>query len=269
LTSNALSDYHVHTKWCGHATGEVYEYVEAAIARGLSEIGLSEHLPMPIPGDDKINLTDEEMDIFIREVDQARERYRGDITVKLGGECDYFPDEEELIDSIIRRYPFDYVIGSLHYLGDWGFDNERYMHVYDERCVMDIYREYFSTAVSAVRSGFFDIFGHIDVVKKFGHFPDEDYSHLHRELAQALSDQGMSFEINTAGKDKPVGEIYPSESLLCQLATLKVPATLGSDAHAPEQVGRYFDQAVRLLKKCGITGLARFDRRVRTVEPLS
>jgi len=268
VTVSSLVDYHVHSKWCGHATGELDEYVEAAIACGLAEIGLSEHLPIPIPTDEKINLTAAEMETWVRQVHDARDRYRGDIVVRLGGECDFIPGQEAAIAALIGRYPFDYVIGSVHFLGDWGFDNPRQMHVYDQRDLMQVYAEYFSVAAAAAESGFFDVLGHADLVKKFGFRPKQDYSHLLEGLAETLAAAGMCVEVNTAGMDKPVGEIYPGEPLMRELAARDVPVTLGSDAHAPAEVGRYFGQAVPLMKRCGFAELSRFERRRRFTTPL-
>lgn len=263
-----LIDYHVHSRWCGHATGEVHEYVEAAIARGLSEIGLSEHLPVPIPTKVKINLTEAELEHWVAEVLRARDEYRRDIVVRLGSECDFIPGHEHCIERILSRYPFDYVIGSVHFLGQWGFDSPDQIDEYGRRDIFEAYREYFAMAVRAVRSGFFDLFGHADLIKKFGIRPQQACSEMHQELALALSESDMCFEVNTAGMDKPVQEIYPSNDLLLELARRGVPVTLGSDAHAPGEVGRYFDLAVAQLRQAGFTRLVLFENRRRATRPL-
>ena len=268
MSARNLIDYHVHSKWCGHATGEVHEYVEAAIALGLAEIGLSEHLPIPVPTTSKVNLTDEELEIWVGQVDRARERYRSEIVVRLGGECDFIPGQEQRIERLLARYPFDYVIGSVHFLGQWGFDNPEEIEGYQRREILAAYREYFATATAAIRSGFFDILGHADLIKKFGFRPQQDISDLLAALGDDLGTAGMCLEVNTAGLDKPVKEIYPSQALLSELARKRVPVTLGSDAHAPGEVGRYFERAEALLKRCGFTELATFERRQRSSRAL-
>jgi len=257
-----LIDHHVHTRFCGHATGEMEDYVETAIARGLGGIGFSEHFPAEIPIPDKVNATREEMAIVVRRVDELREAYRGRIRILLGGEVDYFPGREEAIAAMLRDYSLDYVIGSVHFVEDWPVDHPDYVDVTFGRFgVLGIYKRYFAAVLGAIRSGLFDIIGHLDVVKKFGHRPEEDWSELADEVAAAIGTAGMCVDVNTAGLDKPVAEIYPSADLLRRCAQHGAGATLGSDAHAPGEVGRYFNQAVELVRGCGFTSITQFQLR--------
>ncbi len=263
-----LQDYHVHTRWCGHATGEIRDYIERAIEIGLGEIGFSEHLPVPIPIDEKINLTEKELELFSRELMSLRDEYRSQIAVKFGGECDYIPGQEDLIRRMLGNYPFDYVIGSVHFLKEWAFDHPKFTEPYHRVDLLEIYTWYFRTACDAAKTGFFDIIGHCDVIKKFGFRPSQAFDHLHAEFADTMVKADICFEVNTAGLDKPVKEMYPSPSLLAELSRRNVPVTLGSDAHAPSELGRYFDQAVPLLLANGFSQLAHFTGRKRTLTAL-
>lgn len=263
-----IADYHVHTRWCGHGTGEIREFIERAIEIGLGEIGISEHLPIPVPLEEKMNLSESEMEEFAKELLRLRDEYRSQIVVKFGGECDYIPGQEGLIQGVLKKYPFDYVIGSVHFLNEWAFDHPKFTEPYRRVDLLEIWTWYFQTACDAAETGFFDIIGHPDVIKKFGFRPGQAFDHLHREFAQTLARAKICFEVNTAGLDKPVKEMYPSPELLAELRRCEVPVTLGSDAHQPLELCRYFERALALLKEHGFTESARFTGRQRTLTPL-
>jgi len=165
---------------------------------------------------------------------------------------------------MLHEYPLDYVIGSVHYVGDWPVDHPGYTSMFDEIGVMEAYRRYFKTVIGAARSGLFDIIGHADVVKKFGHRPEEDWSDLAERVAKAVGAAGLCVDLNTAGRDKQVGEFYPSRDLLQRFAHHGAGLVFGSDAHAPEEVGRYFEEAVKLAVECGFRSIAQFASRRRT-----
>ncbi len=263
-----LTDCHTHTKYCCHAWGEMREYVDAAIDRGLGGIGFSIHLPAETPTDERFNVTRDEMAIIMRTVEELRTDLAGRIRISLAGEADYFPDREDAIAAMLDEYPLDYVIGSVHYVDDWPVDHPGYTSKFDEIGVMEAYRRYFNTVIGAARSGLFDILGHADVVKKFGHRPEEDWSDLAERVAEATGAAGLCIDLNTAGRVKRVGEFYPSRDLLERFARHGAGLTLGSDAHAPEEVGRHFEEAVELAVECGFSSIARFENRRRTDMPL-
>lgn len=263
-----LVDYHVHTKWCGHAVGEPEEFVEVALSRGLAEIGFSAHLPITIPTDEKLTLELGELDLLAERVEKLREQFGGRITVRLAGEADYIPGSEAEISRVIGRHPLDYVIGSVHFIGDWGVDNPGNTAEYERRDVRLAYEQYFALLQQAVETGLFDIIGHLDLMKVFGYRPPGGYFDMAQGVLRAIAARNLCIDVNMGGLDKPVGEAYPSQELLTECCRLGIGATLGSDSHRPEQVGRYFDRAVDALRSAGYREIALFDRRRRTDTPL-
>ena len=249
-----LPDYHIHTARCGHATGSMKEYVEHALARGLKEIGFADHIPMywldENRRDPELAMPDAELPRYVEEVEKLRSSYRG-INIRLGIEADYIPGCEEQLQRIIQRYPFDYVLGSIHYVNGWGFDNPAYIHRYRETDLDQLYRDYFLLLQQAAQSRLFDIMAHPDLVKKFGFRPRGDLRRLYLETAKAVVRAGVCLEVNTAGLRTPAGEIYPAPDFLHMCKKFAVPVTTGSDAHKPDQVGFGFDRATEMLTGAG------------------
>lgn len=265
-----IVDYHTHTSLCKHAVGEAWEYVEKAIEFGLDEIGCSEHIPMPGGFDEKHRMSLEEYTrIYAPAVRELVGRYKDRIRVRRGIEADYFPGTEAWVSGFIREQEFDYVIGSVHFLGSWGFDDIIFVHQYDERDVDEVYEQYFDAVKRSATSGMFDIIAHCDLVKKFGHRPSRNLRDIAWEAMKTIRDEGLCVEINTSGLRKPVKEVYPSGTILEIIRELGIPLTLGSDAHAPEDVGRDFDSAVGLVERYGGGKIAVFEGRQRRMVPVS
>ena len=263
------SDYHMHTKWSGHATGEMRDYVETGVARGLAEIGFSVHMPITIPFEKKLYLSKDEMPLYIDEARRLQDEFAGRILILIGGECDYAPGQEDEIETAISAYPFDYMYGAIHFIDGWSHDNPECKDRWETGDVAAIYRRYYELLCAAARSGFYDIVSHFDLVKKFGYRPQEDVSESEEAAAEAVARAGMAVEINTSGFDKPAREQYPSESILRRLCKKGVPVCFGSDAHAPHEVARHFDRAYPLAHSVGWRTLARFQGRRRFEVPLT
>ncbi len=260
-----LPDYHLHTTLCNHASGEMEAYVERAIELGIPEIGFSEHMPvMPEP---HLCMSYDDLPFYIEKVQELRERYRGRIVIRLGAEMDMNLDRADEIESIIERYEFDYVIGSIHYLDGWPFDQIQYKHKFEEERLEDIYERFFDTIINAARSGLYDIAGHIDNLKRMGYHPKSDMTQTYNRVALALKEMDLAFEINTSGYDYPAGEAYPSPQFLKIMNSRGVPVTVGSDSHKPEHVGRYFEQAAEVLRNASYDNVAYFENRSRILKP--
>jgi histidinol-phosphatase (PHP family) len=266
-----LVDYHTHTTRCGHASGSMEEYVERALALGLAEIGFSDHIPLyflpPEKRDRTLAMAEAELPEYVESVLRLRQRYP-DFTLRLGLEADYFPGHEETLRRLLEPYPWDYVYGSVHFLDDWGFDDPRHVDRYLSWDVDELYRRYFDHVRTAAATGLFDVMGHLDVIKKFGHRPTGDPSPLYAEVAAALKAADVALEVSTAGLRKPVREIYPGPDLLAHCARLGVPVALGSDAHSPAEVGFAFDRALEALRSAGYRETVRFELRRRIPNPL-
>ena len=249
-----LPDYHTHTARCGHASGRPRDYVEAALARGLGGLGVADHLPLLPDRDPELSMSACELNDYITEVQELKVRFPD--YVLLGVEADYRPQTIFEVGALLGSLPFDYVIGSVHHLGGWGFDDPRQMDEYAERDIDDIWIEYFELVGDAAESGLFTILGHLDLVKKFGYRPTRTLAGELDRLVERVARAGVLVEINTAGLHRPVGEAYPTLDILRRLCAAGVAVTFGSDAHRPQEVGRDFDHAVALAQAAGYTEFA-------------
>ena len=257
-------DYHIHTKMCGHASGEMEEYVTAGQQKGLREIGFADHIPMYfLPAgerDSSIAMKDEELDTYVRRVREMQEKYYP-FLIKLGIEADFIPGMEKELIAVLKRYDFDYILGSVHYLNGWGFDNPSHREEYDKWDLYELYQVYFETVKKAAASGIFDSMAHPDLIKKFGFRPDNDIIGIYEDTVREIAAAGVCVEVSTAGLRVPAGEIYPHADFLKLCHKYKVPVTLGSDAHLPQQVGMDFREAFAVLKNAGYTKVVTFSGR--------
>ena len=261
-----LVDYHIHTARCGHARGEMAAYVERAIAAGLPEMGFSDHIFLywiaPERRDPELAMSEDQFDTYVEDVLRLRHEHP-EIAIRLAVEADFIPGQEAALKEILARYPWDYVLGSVHFIGDWGMDDGRYLDQYDTWDIDALYEHYFELVIRAAESGHFDTMTHLDLVKKFGHRARKDLADLYERVARRLAAAGVAIEVNTAGLYKPVGELYPHPDLLVACRKAGVPATLGSDAHAPEEVGRDFPLAIQHLRAAGYERILTYAGRSR------
>lgn len=244
----------MHTVRCGHAVGSVADYVQAARSLGLSGIGISDHLPLLHTTDPGVTMGLDELPAYVAEVQEQKARYPG--YVYLGIEADYCRDTIEAVTELLRTYPFDYVIGSVHFLDGWGFDDPSRVGDFDKHDVDEIYRSYYAHVEEAAGCGLFTILGHLDLVKKFGHRPTVSLEPEIEQVARQMARQGVVAEVNTSGLHKPVAEIYPSAQILAVLCRNGVAVTFGSDAHAPADVGRDLAAAVQVVWEAGFQSYA-------------
>jgi len=244
-------DYHMHTPLCGHATGTPEEYVKQALKIGLKEIGFSDHAPMahkPMPD---ITMSFEDLPKYNAMIEDVRKRYASQISIKIALESDFLPGYESKTKSIINSYPYDYIIGSVHFIDDWAFDNPDTREYWKKYDVNEVYRKYYALLRQSAQTRLFQIIGHCDLPKKFGTRPTVDLTDEIKATARVFKDTGVAIEINTAGLRKPVAEMYPSLHCLKIYREAGVPLTFGSDAHDPLDVGKDFDKAVDLAKSAG------------------
>ncbi|HEY0582257.1 MAG TPA: histidinol-phosphatase HisJ family protein [Chloroflexota bacterium] len=267
-----LVDYHVHTARCGHASGAMERYVEQAIQVGLTELGFSDHLFMywlpPDQRDPELGMAEWEHDFYIEDVERCRARYRSDITIRLSTEADFIPGHERTLEGILSRYDWDYVIGSVHFVDGWGFDDARYKSGFDGWDIDALYERYFELVGASAETGLFDTIGHADLVKKFGHRPTRPLFDTYARLAARLAASGVCVEVNTAGLRKPVREIYPHADLLRACREAGVPTTLGSDAHAPPEVAADLASGLKLMRSVGYQGFVTYAARQRRIVTL-
>lgn len=261
-----LPDLHWHTRRCGHAGGQMEEFVAAARRAGITHGGFADHIPIywlpPEQRDPGLAMAAEELPRYVRRVRQLQDE-NPDLDLALGIEADYIPGFEGHLAGLLTGYSFDYVTGSVHYLDGWGFDNPALVAEYAQKDVDELYRQYFTLVQRAAASGLFDVLAHPDLIKKFGYRPRRDLTPLYEETARVLAQSGICLEVNTAGLVAPVQEIYPALEMLKLCRQYGVPVTTGSDAHQPQQVGRGMSVALSWLQLAGYREVAVFKARRR------
>lgn len=267
-----LTDYHTHTYRCGHAVGELRDYVESALAKGIGEIGLTDHLWLYwLPEEERNNewaIQQSEYDAHYAEMLAIRSEYHGRINVRVAVEADYVHGHEDQLLEILSRYEYDFILGSVHFMDGWMIDAPEYSHLYREQRIAEVYRRYFTNLQRAARLGFADVLGHIDLPKKFGFLPEEDVTDIVGETLNVIAAAGVAVEISTAGLRKPIGEIYPSEAIVREMKSREIAVVLSSDAHKPEEVGIDYDKSIALLRSVGYDSLLTFEKRHPRTVPL-
>lgn len=284
-----LADYHMHLIHDGHegqcpyTLERIEEYLRAAEANGIDEIGITDHCDRfrefrPVmehlitgPGTYEAvtkwlsKRFSEPLDEYVETLVQAKQR---GWPVKAGLEVDYIPGMEDAIREILAVYPWDYVLGSVHFIGKWGIDISPDSG-WPERDVDQVYEEYFDLLVRAAGSGLYDVLAHPDLVKKFGHRPRRSPTPLYEKLVDAVAQAGIAIELSTAGIRRGEKELYPAPEVMEMCAAEGIPITLASDAHYPEHIGADFNRALDECERVGYTHFTRFEERTRVPEPLS
>ena len=256
-----IVDYHMHLRdpeeRIEHAYRAVERFVETASARRVDEIGFTEHVyyfrqTLPLWSlEYQTERCVYDLDAY---VDAVLEAKRQGLSVKLGLEVDYVGDRQDELAAILEPYPWDFLLGSVHWVDGLAIDQEP--GLWAVAPVEEVWRRYFAALVELAHSGHVDVLAHPDLAKIFGRRPERiDYP--------ALS--GVALEISTNGLYKPVGELYPD---LGFLSSTRLPITLASDAHVPQNVGRDLDRAVELARAAGYDTVTVFDRRQARQEPL-
>lgn len=255
-----LIDCHIHTERCGHASGTVAQMVSAGVFRGLTGMIMTEHLPLPddLDPDRHLSLAACDLSVYADEVREMAARVKG-VTVVLGAEADWLPGREDIAAAVraeAKALGVSVLLGSVHFLDEWAFDSPHSMHEWDSRDVNEVWTGYFRHWCDAARSGIFDVMAHPDLPKKFGHRPTFDPRELYAEAARAAADGGVLIEVSTAGLRKPVAELYPGPELLRAFRDSGVGATVGSDAHAVDEVGYLIEDAYDALAIAGYSRVA-------------
>ena len=275
--SAVLTDYHLHlrpdeegTDAARYFTDEnVGRYLEAAESAGVGEIGVSEH----------VYRFADALDIWRHPfwVEQATDdlssycEFVGSTPLRLGIEMDFVPGAEDRIASLIDAHEFDYVVGSVHFVGESAVDHEDYDAWQANGDPDRVWRRYFETLAEAARSGLYDILAHPDLIKYWGdpgRRPEGDLRFFYEPAIEAIAETGVAVEISTAGVRKPVGELYPADAFVEMCVDAGAAFSLSSDAHGPEHIGYEYEPTVERMRGWGIDRVAVFDRRERRMEEL-
>lgn len=261
-----MLDYHMHVEnYYPFSLDTILRFIDVSTERGVSEIAITEHIYHFVQARDIVEkewTQDKcfyDLDAYVALLLDAQ---RQGLPVKVGIEMDYLEGKERAIERIVTGYPWDFVLGSVHWIGDWGFDLKEHREQWDRHDVNQTYREYFRLLGLAVQTGFFDSMSHPDVIKVFGYLPTVDMTDIYEELADLVAGQpGLCVEISSAGLRKPVGRLYPERPLLEAFARRGIAITTASDAHYAEDIGRDFDKVAELARTCGYTKEMAFTRR--------
>ncbi|MDI6900480.1 MAG: histidinol-phosphatase HisJ family protein [Anaerosomatales bacterium] len=260
-------DMHVHTARCGHARGAAAEYVAAARERGVSILAFTDHLPLPAavlaadPHAASYAMPASELPDYVAEIRDLASRTAAP-EVLLGIEADHLPAHLEETERALASADFDVVLGSVHYLDDWAFDDPDRTDGYEGRDLDALWDRYFTLVCEAAETGLYDVMGHPDLMKKFNFLPPGGLDERYQWCAERLAAAGVAVEVNTAGLRKPCRELYPSMAFLRALNRAGVPMTVGSDAHRPGEVGAAWDEAAAALRSAGYQSVLVFRKRV-------
>lgn len=262
-----LTSYHNHTTWSDGAP-TLAAQIQAAKAAGLDELGISDHYVL-YPGGEEVewSLPLDMLGDYVLELRAAAHEVRG-LTLRLGIEADFFPETIEDLRERLAPYPWDYVIGSVHYVDGFPIDeNTRFWDALTAEEQNEKWRLYWVRIRQLAESGVFDFVAHPDLPKKFGHRPTVDLTAEITAALDAIAAADMAIEINTAGWSLPAGEAYPSLELLRAARAREIPLLINADAHFPEFLTRNFDRARDLARAAGYTELVRYQRRQRYPVP--
>lgn len=288
-----MGDYHLHLhphdpspdQWPPpgeYPDGLIEMYVEAAAQRGVAELGFTEHLFRCVEAADALGPFWEKepnprlaaqaeefvvqdrvlsLDRYVDEVLAAKDR---GLPVLLGLEVDFFPDTIEAVLHLLEPYPFDFLIGSVHWVGGWSIDHHDVVDEYEARGVERAYADYFDWEIALAASGTVDVLAHADVVKKFGHRLPSPPLDLYESVAKAAATSDTAVEVSSAGLYKKVGEVYPAPEFLVAFFEAGVPITLASDAHAAVDAARGHDEVVAAARAAGYRERLRYKERKAT-----
>jgi histidinol-phosphatase (PHP family) len=274
-----LTDYHVHLRQDApgtpadeaFTTGNVERYRAAADEHGIAELGAAEH----------IYRFRQALNVWQHPFWRAEARddldayigfLREETDLRVGIEADFVPGREDRLATLLDELDLDYVVGSVHFLGDAAVDHEGY-DIWETRSHRpdEVWRRYFETLGEAARTGLFDILAHPDLVKVWGDRrprPEGDLRRFYERAIDGIAEGRPAVEVSTAGLRKPVGELYPATPFLEMCLEAGCPVALSSDAHEPGQVGSGYERALEVLDGLGVRELAVFEGRARRLEPI-
>lgn len=277
-----MIDCHTHLQPHGEqppmTRARIDEYVRAAERRGVTQVCVTEHLFRFREAFELLHGwwdDDPDPDLaamaarywrdhvsgsvadYVRLIEEAK---RSGVPVLLGLEMDWIHGREDDLRKFLAPYGWDIVLGSVHFIGSWGFDERALAAEWSRRDVAQVWREYGVLVRELAETGLVDVLAHPDLPKVFGHRP-ADETPLHDLILDGASSTGAAVELNSNGLNKPVREIYPALPLLERARALGLPITLASDAHTPDRVGADFDKLVSLAAQAGYTEAVTFVQR--------
>lgn len=254
-----MIDYHIHTPLCNHATGSMVEMIQAAIDAGLQEICFLDHL-IPCGRGSSHSMSAAEVPFYFQAIQVMKQKFQDRIIVRAGLEVDFQPERMDEILDITGRFAFDVIGGAVHFVNGINIASRREASgrpVNDESLV----GHYFELIDRMLDYDYFDIVCHLDVIRKTGRSIPSHFEPQIEAILRKISKKNRVMEINTGGMDHPAGSFYPEQALFRKCLDHGIQVTLGSDSHAPEEVGRYSNSALSQLLKAGYSEVVTFEKR--------
>ncbi|MCA9861507.1 MAG: histidinol-phosphatase HisJ family protein [Thermomicrobiales bacterium] len=266
-----MFDYHVHSTYSVDCAIPMAQSCEAAIAAGVTEIAITDHVDH-VPADLGFGFYRPEE--YLRELDDVRERFAGRLTVLRGAEVDYNDSTVEDVSRFLDRYrdEYDFIIGSVHYFSDGAMIFPDY---FAGKSLEDVFSPYLDQVERAVATGWFDSIGHLDLPKRYAPKTHRDYDPLlFKERLEPIFDRmiasGVAFEINTSGLRQTPRTSMPSGLVVRWYADRGGKLiTTGSDSHAAQTVGAGIPLTLDMLQLCGVENVASFRKHEATLVPIT
>ncbi len=255
-------DLHNHTIYCNHATGTMQEYIDRANEVGIDIFGFSCHAPMKF--DEKYRMSLTNMYSYFQQLEDLKvyvKHKQYDIKILKGLEVDYILDYEYLLEDSVLNADIDYLIGSVHFIGEWGFDNPELISGWKQHGIFETWNTYLDSIQSMANTRHFQIVGHFDLPKVFGSIMPDELNKKVESTLEILHKNNLVLEVNASGLRKDIKEQYPAIGVLKKAKEIGLDITLGSDAHSVSQIGFGYETCIEILKKIGFKEVAIFNNK--------
>jgi len=261
-------DYHVHTEFSSDSRETMTAICQAAIQCGLKEICLVEHVDL-IPWDKTSGFF--KPDDYMAEVERCRAKFAGQLTLRAGVEVSEPHLVAQEASALLRAWPFDFVLGSAHWIDQSGIYLDR---IYEGNSPEFVESEYLKCTLKVAEAGDFDSLGHLDLIRRYrpvglGPFDTLAYADLIRAILRTIVQRDKAIEINTSPLRKGRKAASPDLTVLRWYRELGgEKLTLGSDAHYAHDVGAGIDVAIGMALEAGFSRILTFERRQPVWIPL-
>ena len=259
-------NYHTHTRFCD-GKSDPEEYIREALRQGMHSLGFSAHSPLPF--DTPFAIRWNKLDEYCQVILSLKQKYNHQIPVYLSLEIDYIPGISEDFSQLRNQYPLDYTIGSVHLVrpmdreGLWFIDGPL-PEIYDsglkdlfDNDIRKAVTTYYHNVNQMIIRELPTIIGHLDKIKMHNrgrYFSEKDpwYVRLVEDTLDTIQNTGGMVEVNTRGIYKKRSDSpYPGVWILRKIKERKIPVTISTDAHRPDELTAYFDETMKILAEIG------------------
>lgn len=256
-------NYHIHSTYSdGKAT--IKDYVQEAIRKDFNEIAFTEHLAVRPGSMEKLyySIEPSKLEEYLSEVREVGKQFPV-LRLKAGLEVDYFPGSEKILRDMLGSYDFDFLMGSVHWIGELCLDCTKFRKTFEtavrEEGFDGFYVKYLQLLVRAVETGLFNIIAHFDVARNWGFKPSDSLKRGELSVLEKVSELKMAVEVSSKGLRNPVNEAYPTRRVFEVCASMKIPITLGTDAHNLSEIDFEYDSIVKYARNMGYVEQALFE----------